>query len=111
MPAAVTSVSPTQITATALASGGVTGNVLVEVRDPQTLGVAIIDDGLSYDAQNGDELGIVTAPSNAIPMGVPVPFTVRPMNWNNRSPAAGVTVSYSLRKVVRLSVAGKASAP
>ncbi|HZD48691.1 MAG TPA: IPT/TIG domain-containing protein [Silvibacterium sp.] len=94
--AAVTSVSPTQITAVAPASGGVTGNVLVEVQDPQTLGVAIIADGLSYDSQNGDELAIVTAPANTIAMGVPLPFTVRAMSWNNQSPAAGVTVSYSV---------------
>jgi hypothetical protein len=96
VPAIVTSVSPTQITATAPASGGVTGNVLVEVQDPRTLGVAIIADGLSYDAQNGDALAIVSAPSNVIAMGVPVPFTVRAMNWNNQSPAAGVMVSYSV---------------
>ncbi len=96
IPAEITSVSPTEITAAAPASGGVTGNVLVEVQDPQTLGVTLIADGLSYDAQNGDALAIVKAPASAIPMGVPVPFTVRAMNWNNQSPAAGVTVSYSI---------------
>ncbi|MBV8629798.1 MAG: IPT/TIG domain-containing protein [Silvibacterium sp.] len=97
-PAAVTSVSPTQIIAVVPASGGVTGNVLVEVQDPKTLGVTIIADGLSYDAQNGDELAIVTAPGNSVPTGVPLPFTVRAMNWNDQSPAAGVTVSYSVTK-------------
>lgn len=96
VPATVTSVSPTEITATAPPSGGVTGNVLVEVQDPQTLGVTIIADGLSYDAQNGDELGIVTAPANTVPVGVPLAFTVRAMNWNDQFPAAGVTVSYSV---------------
>ena len=96
VPAAVTSISPTQITANAPASGGVSGNVLVEVQDPQTLGIAIIADGLSYDAQNGDELAIVTAPSNVVAMGVPLPFTIRAMNWNDQAPAAGVTVSYSV---------------
>ena len=96
LPAMVTSVSPTQITAVAPASGGVTGNVLVEVQDPQTLGAAIIADGLSYDAQNGDELEIVTAPANAVALGVPLPFTVRAMNWDDQSPAAGVTVTYSV---------------
>ena len=96
VPAIVTSVSPTQITATTPPSGGVTGNVLVEVEDPQTLGVAIIADGLSYNAQNGDELAIVTAPANTVAIGVPVPFTVRAMNWNNQSPAGGVTVTYSV---------------
>ena len=96
VPAQVTSISPTQITASAPASRGVTGNVLVEVEDPQTLGVAIIADGLSYEAQNGDELAIVTAPASTIPMGIPMPFTVKAMNWNNQFPAAGVTVRYSV---------------
>jgi DNA-binding transcriptional regulator YdaS (Cro superfamily) len=94
--ATVTSVSPTQITAVAPASAGVTGNVLVQVQDPQTLGVSIIAGGLSYDAQNGDELAIVTAPANTIALGVPVPFTVKAMNWNNQFPAAGVTVNYAV---------------
>jgi len=96
VPATVTSVSPTQITAIAPASGGVTGNVLLEVQDPQTLGITIIADGLSYNAQNGDELAIVTAPANGVAMGVPLPFTVKAMNWNDQSPAAGVSVSYSI---------------
>jgi len=96
LPATVTSVSPTQITAVAPPSGGVTGNVLVEVQDPQTLGMTIIADGLSYDAQNGDELEIVTAPANGAGLGVPLPFTVRAMNWDNQSPAGGVTVSYAV---------------
>ena len=96
VPATVTSVSPTQITAVAPASGGVTGNVLVQVQDPQTLGVTIIADGLSYDAQNGDELAIVTAPSNTVALGVPLPFTVKAMNWNNQFPAAGVTVKFAV---------------
>ena len=96
VPATVTSVSPTQITAVAPASGGVTGNVLLEVEDPQTLAVTIIADGLSYNAQNGDELAIVTAPADGVAMGVPVPFTVKAMNWDNQSPAAGASVSYSV---------------
>ncbi len=96
VPATVTSVSPTQITAVAPASAGVTGNVLVQVQDPQTLGVAIIADSLSYDAQNGDELAIVTAPANTVALGVPLPFTVKAMNWNNQFPAAGVTVNYAV---------------
>ncbi len=96
VPATVTNVSPTQITAIAPASAGVTGNVLVQVQDPQTLGVAVIADGLSYDAQNGDELAIVTAPANTVALGVPLPFTVKAMNWNNQSPAAGVTVNYAV---------------
>jgi hypothetical protein len=94
--ATVTSVSPTQITAVAPASAGITGNVLAQVQDPQTLGVAIIADGLSYDAQNGDELAIVTAPANTVALGVPLSFTVKAMNWNNQFPAAGVMVNYAV---------------
>jgi len=96
VPAAVTGVSPTQITAIAPASGGFTGNVQVQVQDPQTLGVTIIADGLSYNAQNGDQLSIVTAPANTVSIGVPYPFTVRVMDWDDQAPAAGVTVTYSV---------------
>lgn len=94
--AAVTSVTPTEITAMAPASNGVTGNVSVEVRDPQTLGFAVIGDGLSYSAQSGDELGIVTAPSGPVAIGVPQPFLVRAMNWDDEWPAAGVPVTFSV---------------
>jgi hypothetical protein len=94
--AAVTSVSPTEMTAMAPASGGFTGSVQVQVQDPQTLGVALIADGLSYSAQNGDALTILTAPSGSLPMAVPQPFTIRAMNWDNEWPAAGVPVTYSV---------------
>ena len=94
--AAVTSVTPTEITAMAPASNGVTGNVVVEVQDPQTLGFAVISDGLSYSAQSGDGLSIVAAPTGAIAIGVPQPFTVRAMNWDDEWPAAGVPVTFSV---------------
>ena len=94
--AEVTSVSPTEMTAMAPASGGFTGSVQVQVQDPQTLGVALIADGLSYSAQNGDALTILTAPSGSLPMAVPQPFTIRAMNWDNEWPAAGVPVTYSV---------------
>jgi hypothetical protein len=96
VPAAVTSISPNEITAMAPPSGGVTGNVLVQVQDRQTLGVAIIADGISYNAQNGDSLSILTAPTGAIPVGVPQPFTVRAMNWDDEWPAANVPVTYTV---------------
>ena len=95
-PAAVTSVSPTEITAMAPPSGGFTGSVQVEVQDPQTLGVAIIADGLSYSAQNGDVLTILAAPSGSLALGVPQPFTVRAMNWDNEWPAASIPVSFAV---------------
>jgi hypothetical protein len=95
-PAAVTSVGPTEITAMAPPSGGFTGSVQVKVEDPQTLGITIIADGLSYSAQNGDALGIVTAPAGPIAMGVPELFTVRAMNWDDEWPAGGVPVTYAI---------------
>lgn len=94
--AQITSISPTEITAVAPDSGGITGNVLVEVRDPQTFGVAIIADGLSYNAQNGDGLSIVTAPSGIVNMGVPLAFTVKARDETARLPAAGVTVTFKV---------------
>ncbi len=94
--AKVTSVSATEITAIAPPSGGMTGNVFVEVEDPQTQGVTIIADGLSYNAQNGDGLTILTAPANTIPTGVPVPFMVKAVNFDAQAPAGGVTVMYSV---------------
>jgi IPT/TIG domain len=92
--AAVTSVSPTEITAIAPPSAGVTGDVPVEVQDPQTLGVAIIADGLSYGAQNNDTISIVTAPSGSIAPGAPLPFTVSVAS--GATPAAGATVTFTV---------------
>lgn len=94
--AQVTSVSPTEITAMAPASNGVTGTVTVEVDDPQTLGVAVIADGLAYTAQSGDTLTLIAAPSGAIPMHVPQPLTVRAMNYDDEWPAPGVSVTFTV---------------
>jgi hypothetical protein len=77
-PALVTSISPNQITAIAPpAASGVTGSVDVEVDDLPTLyAAAVIPGGISYDSGTGDALTLVTAPSNIVPIGVPIPFTV-----------------------------------
>jgi hypothetical protein len=91
--ASVTSVSPTQITAIAPPSG-VTGTVPVQVKDPQTLGVAVIADALSYRARNSDTLSLVAAPSGSVPAGAPFAFTV--LAANSRSPAAGATVTFTV---------------
>ena len=109
VPAAVTSVSPTEITAVAPASGGVTGNVLVQVQDPQTLGIAVIEDGLSYQAENGDLLAVVTAPSGSVSMGVPLPFTVRALDETGQLPAAGVTVTFTVTEGAAALSCGAAS--
>jgi hypothetical protein len=95
-PAAVTSVSPNEITAMAPPSGGFTGSVQVQVQDSQTRGVTIIADGLSYSAQNGDALSILAAPSGSLAVGVPQPFTVKAMNWDDEWPAAGIPVTYAV---------------
>ncbi|MGH9585416.1 MAG: IPT/TIG domain-containing protein, partial [Acidobacteriaceae bacterium] len=92
--AAVTSVSPTEITAIAPPSSGTTGSVPVQVKDPQTLAVAVIADGVSYGARNDDTIGILTAPSGPVPPGAPLPFTVTVSNAG--SPAAGATVTYAV---------------
>ncbi|HTV05279.1 MAG TPA: IPT/TIG domain-containing protein [Acidobacteriaceae bacterium] len=92
--AAVTSVSPTQITAIAPPSNGVTGTVDVAVQDPQTLGVAVISDSLSYGAQDSDTIAIVSAPSGNVTPDAPLAFTVAVANGS--TPAAGATVTYSV---------------
>ena len=77
-PALVTSISPNQITAIAPPPpAGVTGSVDVEIDDvPTFYAAAIIPGGISYDSGTGDSLTLVTAPSNTVPIGVPLPFTV-----------------------------------
>lgn len=95
-PAQVTSVTPTTIVAVAPASGGVTGDVVLQVQDPQTLGIAAIGAGFGYDALGDDGISIVTAPLGTVPIGVPQPFTVRAIDVASQMPAAGVTVTWSI---------------
>ena len=94
--ATVSRVTPTTIVATAPASGGATGTAVVQVQDPQTLGVAAINSGFSYDAEPDDAIGIVTAPMGPVPIGVPQPFTIRAINVTSQTPAAGVTITFAL---------------
>jgi IPT/TIG domain len=95
-PARVTSVTPNTIVAVAPASGGVTGDVVLQVQDPQTLGIAAIGAGFGYDALGDDAISIVTAPLGPVPMGVPQLFTVRALEVASQTPAAGVTVTWSV---------------
>ena len=92
--AKVTSVSPTEITAIAPPASGVSGAIPVAIQDPQTLGVAVIADGLSYGAQNSDTIAIISAPSGSVTPGVPLAYTVAVANGS--TPAAGATVTYSV---------------
>ena len=79
LPAAVTSITPTEITAIAPPSaGGTTGNVDVTITDPVTQGWTTIEGssgtGLSYGPQSTDGIRIVSAPVNAVRIGVPLRF-------------------------------------
>ncbi|WP_158615327.1 IPT/TIG domain-containing protein [Acidipila sp. EB88] len=94
--AAVTSVTPTEITAAAPAVSAPTGTVLVTVQDPQTLGTAQILDGLSYDAQGTDAVRLVAGPSGSLSEGVPVAMTVQVVAADGKTPAANVTVTYAV---------------
>jgi hypothetical protein len=101
-PALVTSISPTEITAIAppAAMGvqglPVSGSADVEVDDePLFYAAAIVSGGLSYDSGTGDALTLVTAPSGAIPVGVPTPFSVTALG-PDLAPAGGVTVTYAV---------------
>ena len=96
--AAVTSITPTEITAVAPSVSAATGTVLLAVQDPQTLATAEILDGLSYDAQGSDAVRIVTAPSGTnLSQGVPVPMTVQVVAGNGTTPAANVLVTFAVQ--------------
>jgi hypothetical protein len=96
-PATITSISPNEITAIAPpAAQGLSGSVDVEIDDlPSFYAAAIISGGISYDAGTGDSLTLLTAPSNTVPLGVPLPFSVTALTAN-LTPAGGVTVLFSL---------------
>ncbi len=101
--AAITSITPTEITAVAPASaGGMMGNVDVTVTDSETEGWTTIEgasgSGLSYGPQSSDGIRIVTAPVNAVLMGIPLPFTVQAIGADGVSPASGVNVTYTVTK-------------
>ncbi len=94
--AAVTSVTPTEITAVAAAVSAPTGTVVVAVQDPQTLGLAEILDGLSYDAHGDDGVKIVSAPSGTVQQGVPMPMVVQVVAADGQTPASNVQVSFTV---------------
>jgi hypothetical protein len=96
-PAQVTAISPNEITAIAPpAASGITGSVDVEVDDqPLFYAAAVLPSGISYDSGAGDALTLLTAPSNTIPIGVPLPFAATALN-PNLAPAGGVTVNYTV---------------
>jgi len=101
--AEITSITPMEIAAIAPAStGGATGNVDVTVTDSVTQGWTTIEGGsgtgLSYGPQSNDGISIVTAPANAVVMDVPLAFTVRTVGADGATPAAGLTVTYTVTK-------------
>jgi hypothetical protein len=95
--AQVTGVSPNEITAIAPpAAAGVSGSVDVEVDDlPVYYAIAIVSGGVSYDAGTGDALTLVNAPSNTVPIGIPLGFAVTALG-PALAPAGGVTVTYTV---------------
>ena len=95
--AVVTSVSPNEITAIAPpAVTGTTGSVDVEVDDlPIFYAMAILHGGISYDSGTGDSLTLNNAPSNIVPVGVPIPFTVTALG-PNLTPAGNITVAFAV---------------
>lgn len=95
VPATVVSVQPTEITANVAAAGTI-GSQNVEVDDLAGRNAAtVIPGGVSFDARTNDVIGIVSAPQNMVPLGVPVPFSVV-VNGANGLPAGGVTVTYTV---------------
>jgi len=94
--AAVTGVSPTEITAVAPAVSAPTGTVVLTVQDPQTLGTAQILDGLAYDAQGSDGVKIIDAPSGTVSQGVPLPMTVQVVAGDGQTPAGNVQVNFTV---------------
>ena len=111
-PAQVTSISPNEITAIAPpAATGVTGSVDVEVDDlPVYYAITIIRGGVSYDSGTGDALTLVTAPSNTVPVGVPLPFTVTALGPTLRH-AGRVTVTYAVSSGNSALGCGRSSCP
>ena len=95
--AAVTSVTPTEITAVAQPVSAATGTVLLAVQDSQTLAYAEILDGLSYDAQGTDGIRFVNQPGGTLSQGVPVPLTVQVVAGDGVTPAANVQVSFAVQ--------------
>ncbi len=94
--AAVTGVSPTEITAVAPAVNAPTGTVVLTVQDPQTLGTAQILDGLAYDTQGSDGVRIISAPKGTVSQGVPLPMMVQVVAGDGKTPAGNVQVSFTI---------------
>jgi hypothetical protein len=108
LPAAVTGVTPNEISAIAPpAATGVTGSVDVEVDDlPSFNAASVAWGGISYNAATGDALTILTAPSNTVPIGIPIPFTVTALGAD-MNPAGGVTVIYTITSGTAALACGK----
>ncbi|HKR26069.1 MAG TPA: IPT/TIG domain-containing protein [Acidobacteriaceae bacterium] len=94
--AQVTSVTPNAIVANAPAAGSVTGTVPIQIEDTQTLAMAGIANGFSYDAGGSDAIALLSGPPGTAPIGVPQPLAVRVINVDTQAPAAGVTVSFAV---------------
>jgi hypothetical protein len=94
--AQITSISINEITAIAPASG-TSGTVDVVVEDSVTGALADVSGQLSYDAGATDSISLITAPSNTVPLGVPLPFTVRVLA-SEGTPVGGVYVNFFINE-------------
>jgi hypothetical protein len=65
--------------------------------------------GLSYDAATADQLLTLSAPVNAVLIGVPLPFIVQAFEANGTTPAAGVSVTYTVTQGQSTLACGRAS--
>ena len=97
VPAQVSSILPTEITAIVPPAGiGVTGSLDVTVSDLSAFSaIATIPGGISYNSASGDALTLITAPQNQVPINVPQPFSVIAKGADG-TPAGGVTVLYAV---------------
>jgi hypothetical protein len=110
--AQITGISPNEITAIAPPAGQrITGSVNVEIDGlPAYNAVAILLNGISYDAATGDSLTLVTAPSNTVPIGVPLAFTVAALGAD-LTPAPGDTVTFSVAAGTATLACGQPACP
>ena len=96
--ATVTSLSPTEIDATApsLATLGGSATNDVTITDLRTGGTSTIFGGLIYGGASTDAIVAVQSPSGSVPVGVPSAFAVRVLNSSGSAVANGaVTFSVS----------------
>jgi hypothetical protein len=94
--AQITGISVNEISAIAPAST-TGGTVDVEVEDSTSGALAVVSGQMSYDVGTTDSLSLITAPANTVPLGVPLPFTVRVLATDG-TPVGGVSVDFYINE-------------